>query len=144
VRVLLAPEFIPLWDTAADGPNDGAFRLMFKLADNIRSTYLRVVRVGDGENGPKKIVSDTLVTKVLLGTVSCTPAFDTFVRNALRRRHMRQQFSEQGMRQIYAFYRNHLEEFTQMQKRLKGMGYDFPPMKLVDMALWIEGGGPLK
>jgi hypothetical protein len=53
---------------------------------------------------------------------------------------MVQQFSERGMRDIYSLYYCHAEEFTEIEKSLKSR-YDFPLMKLIDMALWIEGGG---
>ena len=104
--------------------------LTLKLGNDIRSAYSHAM-------------SDVLVTKILLGTVCCTPAFDTFVKNALREQHKVQKFSEQGMQHIYRFYKDHFEEFSKAGKRLKAMGYDFPPMKLIDMALWVKGGGPV-
>lgn len=135
VVALRSPEFDPLWDMAASGAHEDAMDLTLKLGNDIHSAYLHAAHV--------KSVTPVLVTKVLLGTVCCAPAFDTFVRMALGKRRMVQQFSPQGMCGIYQLYNDHLEEFTKIGKRLKAMGYDFPPMKLIDTALWVEGGGPV-
>jgi hypothetical protein len=108
VRVLLSAEFNTLWHAA----DEDAMDLAFKLAKDIRSAYLYAAHVDNSQGGPKKIVTDILVTKVLLGSVCCTPAFDTFVVAALRKRHMVQQFSRQGMCGIYSLYQNNREEFT--------------------------------
>jgi hypothetical protein len=45
---------------------------------------------------------------------------------------------------IYSLYQNNFDEFTQAGKYLKASGHDFPPMRLIDMALCVKGGGPVK
>ena len=144
VRVLLETEFEPLWDITVQDMNERSLSLTVRLADKMRLAYLVSSPQDVGGPTSDQRASDTLVSKVLLGTVCCTPAFDTSVRAALRSRRMVQQFSERGMREIYCFCKSHSEELAQLERQITTMGYSLPPMRLIDMALWVEGDRLLK
>jgi hypothetical protein len=56
---------------------DGKIDEIFELAAWIKNWYLHNISHVNGK--PKMIhVTDTLVTKILLGTLGCTPAYDTY------------------------------------------------------------------
>lgn len=94
-------------------------------------------------NGKTKHVNatDTLVSKIMLGTLCCTPAYDRYFIRGLRKSDIGySSVNLKGMRLIIRFYQDHLEEFTQAQKKIKGIhGVYYPAMKLVDMYFWQIG-----
>lgn len=69
VRLLYQPEWAALWDITPDKLEQEwyASRIM-KLRETITEAY---VDSGAG------IPTETLLTKILLGTIGCTPAYDT-------------------------------------------------------------------
>jgi hypothetical protein len=74
VSILKSPKFNPLWHMPVDRAHEDAMlKLTLKSGDDIRTVYL------------PDHASDTLVTKVLLSTICCTPAFDKFARIGLQK-----------------------------------------------------------
>jgi hypothetical protein len=70
VRELLDEQYAPLWRLDFDTiyPNNPEIDLVFQLVSKIREKYLEV------QIHP----TDTLVSKMLFGTICCVPAYDTF------------------------------------------------------------------
>ncbi len=66
--------------------------------------------------------TDTLITKILLGTSASTPAYDTNFKLFLRENKITQTLSQKSLKEIWCFY------FEQ-----ESLCYDYPPMKLIDM-----------
>ncbi len=94
------------------------------------------------------IPTDTLITKILLGTFGCIPAFDKYLKIGLKLANMKNKLLnysvvniEKNSKQIFSdlenFYLNNEKEF--ILNRATNVMY--PPMKLVDMYLWRIGGG---
>ncbi|MCI0410964.1 MAG: hypothetical protein L0191_20780 [Acidobacteria bacterium] len=113
--------------------------LVLDLADRLHHTYKdHVLAV----NGTKRRVeaTDTLVTKILLGTLACTPAYDEFVQNGLYADGI--SYSYLNRRHILALWRfcnEHDREFRRVQRRIRENRIRYPAMKLVDMYFWIRG-----
>lgn len=93
--------------------------------------------------------TDTLVTKVLLGTYGCIPAYDTLFRNGVTywNQELSQEFEPRfpacfGMnsyRGLIGFYRQYKSEFKEAQDYIAAQGVDYPVMKLADMYFWSLG-----
>lgn len=67
--------------------------------------------------------TDTLITKILLGTSASTPAYDTNFKLFLKENKITQVLSQKSLKEIWYFY------FQQ-----ESLCYNYPPMKLIDMA----------
>ncbi|MBN9493067.1 hypothetical protein J0H33_06940, partial [bacterium] len=81
-----------IWQTDADSYGDGACPVIFETA-----AMLRTALQGAG--------SDILVTKIMLGTFGCVPAFDTY----FRRGFGTWKFGPKALRDIGAFYHANTE-----------------------------------
>lgn len=82
-------------------------------------------------------VTDTLVTKILLGTTGIVPAYDTNVKYCLKKLGMVQAFGEKSYNQINEFYKNNEEIFEEIQRNVNSkVGILYPRMKVLDMCLW--------
>lgn len=140
VSTLLQPQYEPLWSaTFNDATNDEtAANLICSLSDALKATYRQ--HIGD-ENVRRRNPTDTLITKILLGTVGCAPACDRYFILGFRHRElMYSQFSASFLRQVFRFYRDHAEALNDAQSAIVQQGgIRYPIMKLIDMYFWEIG-----
>jgi len=81
-------------------------------------------------------ISPTLITKIILGTIGCIPAYDRFFIEGLGMKGIQKKFnSKKSFLQMIKFYLENKKEFDNLSKKLKG----YPLMKILDMYFWIEG-----
>ena len=79
--------------------------------------------------------SDTLITKVILGTLACAPAYDVNVTAGLKRCGLTASFGPRSVGQAYDLYSENIQAFTQAGRQTP----NYPPFKLVDMYLFDLG-----
>lgn len=104
-------------------------------------------------------VSQTLITKILLGTLGCVPAYDRyFCRCAkefsspgnfpgVKRGEVPQTFSKASYRKFCTFFLGHWGEVQNAAKEMtflsvgeeEAKGRTYPPMKLIDKGMWVLG-----
>ena len=85
-------------------------------------------------------VSDTLITKILLGTTGQVPAYDTNAKKAMKACGICMSFGKRGIKQIYNFAYENKYAIKHVRKIIKReLGVKYPPMKIVDMYLWQRG-----
>jgi hypothetical protein len=90
-------------------------------------------------------VSDTLITKILLGVFGCAPAYDRFFIFAARKYNICSgSWNEDSLRSIWQYYEQHREEFEKIRQEITVERLHYPPMKLMDMGLWQIGFDELK
>lgn len=89
-------------------------------------------------------ISNTLITKILLGTLGCVPAYDRYFCEGLGKLNLQKAFSEKSLIQLIDYVSASKVEFESF-RRCKNMqmvgGGVYPPMKLIDMAFWKLGYG---
>jgi hypothetical protein len=119
-----------LWDAnIATLSNPKTIRIIFDLAKALKKLY------------PHSI-TDTLLTKILLGTVGCTPAYDKFFQIGCRKQKVRfyTSFSERSLISMIKFYQANCGVFSSTNETIKRKsGISYPTMKLVDMFFWSVG-----
>jgi hypothetical protein len=125
-----APEEI--WTIDAGGYDETALDLMFATAKKIRAAF------------PGR-ASDTLVTKTMLGTFGCVPAFDSY----FRRGFGVHTFNRTALRRIDAFVSRHSDAVQNAQSHTIDFSTGEPTpnqytaAKIVDMIFFVRGGGNL-
>jgi hypothetical protein len=127
VDCLLEPRLSPLWNPEIGGSDKDIILvpLILEACDGIRSAY-----------HPFGEATDTLVTKILLGTIGCFPAWDTYFHNGLRHSGFRppSRMNSTFVQDVLHFCRNNLHEFHAEQARIEQTsGMRYPLMKLLDM-----------
>jgi len=102
----------------------------YKLTDSFCSFYLRFV-----EN--KKELTDTLVTKILLGALGCVPAYDRYYVQAVRQYGISVGgYDRRSVKDVAKYYLKYQDEFEKVRSELSAYGTEYPVMKIMDMCLW--------
>ena len=131
VRLIYQPEWDDLWDLSPEKLSQEYYadRIM-KLSENITEAY---VASGAG------IPTDTLLTKILLGTVGCVPAYDRYFKKALADTCAASQvFSAKSIRTLGNLYLDHEDEFEKLRKHC-GSRIEYPAAKILDMCFFEYG-----
>ncbi len=120
--------------------NSKEFKEIFELSNFIKNWYPQNVK-----KIPEKLtkdinITDTLLTKILLGTLGCIPAYDRFFLDGLKMKNIRPytKLSEKNFLKIIDFYNENKQEFLATQQHIKEkINVEYPVMKLVDMYFFI-------
>ena len=131
VRLIYQPEWDDLWDISPEKLSQEYYadRIM-KLSESITEAY---VASGVG------IPTDTLLTKILLGTVGCVPAYDRYFKKALADTCAASQvFSAKSIRTLGNLYLDHEDEFEKLRKHC-GSRIEYPAAKILDMCFFEYG-----
>lgn len=85
--------------------------------------------------------TDTLISKVLLGTLGCVPAYDRYFIIGLKQKNMKyQNFNEASLVELFDFINDNISETEKMQKDIfNKTKKHYPIMKIVDMYFWQLG-----
>ncbi len=91
-------------------------------------------------NGVKKSVdiTDTLISKILLGVYGNVPAFDRYFKAAIKEAGISVVLSGKSLEQLFEFYEDNKIQFNEVAGTVsKEIAY--PPMKLIDMYFFTKG-----
>lgn len=99
-------------------PDEEQVDTLMELVNETRSCY-------EGFN-----VSDTLVTKILMGVFGNIPAYDRYFRKGLRLHSMKSSLTKDSLIEIIRFYYSYSTEFEPY------LSSGYTPMKLIDMYFW--------
>lgn len=92
---------------------------------------------------PNKSISptDTLISKIILGTLGCVPAYDQYLKDGLKHENFAyKDFSKGSLEELFSFIENNFVEIKNIQAFIKAeLGMHYPVMKIVDMYFWKIG-----
>jgi hypothetical protein len=93
------------------------------------------------EEFKSKPPTDTLLSKIILGTLGCTPAFDRYFTMGVKHQQLNAfKFDKKAMLELFSFIEIHHQELKALQHYLaQEEGVHYPLFKLVDMYFWNEG-----
>lgn len=110
------------------------------LHNRIKDSYNCVNIKNSGSDSDIR-VTDTLSTKILLGTVGCIPAYDRFFIKGMRSKGIK--YSSVNLKNIQSlidYYQDHQEVFDSLQKKIsEKRKIVYPIMKILDMHFWQIG-----
>jgi hypothetical protein len=138
VSVLYNNKYNKLWDIDFTNFDESLLELIFSLKSELIVSYKDNIKSGES---CEINVTDTLVTKIILGTMGCVPAYDRFFVNGLRLYKIQQSFNKTSFMSLIKFYQENRKEFDQTQCKLIINPYNvkYPIMKLIDMFFWEIG-----
>ena len=132
VDCLASPSFAPLWenDIGCETEHASLAPTILAAADAVREAYRPFGRP-----------TDTLVTKVLLGTIGCLPACDRYFTDGFKRAGLKySRLNSRFVMRILNFCSDNVSDLQTEQTRIKTIGgVKYPLMKLVDMYFWQIG-----
>ena len=85
-------------------------------------------------------VSPVLITKILMGTLGCVPAYDRFFEEGAKYLGLeKKSYNKDSLLELAAFYEAHNDRLEEARRGFEGDGLVYPQMKLLDMGFWQVG-----
>ena len=145
MSVLASCEFSELWqrDIGAQDEDIELAETIVELVEEVDAAYRKVdVQHKRLTGKPPQKKMDTVVTKVLLSTVACLPARDSFFEKGLKheRSYRYGALNRDFVQNTLKFCINHRPKLAELQREVVDhSGRPYPLMKLVDMHFWQIG-----
>jgi hypothetical protein len=132
IDCLFAPQFRPLWEMEFGSQEDDS---------TLIPTVLVAVQTVREAYAPFGQPTDTLVTKVLLGTLGCLPACDRYFLFGFKSEGFSYSYlNKPFIERLLEFCRLNMADLRNEQERIASTGgLCYPLMKLVDMYFWQIG-----
>ena len=120
--------------TAEELIKDENLTLLEEVSVRIRKAYADELPSFDGIINN---ATDTLVTKILLGTIGCVPAYDRYYVQAVKQYGISTGiFNKESVRDVAKYYLSYKDDFESVRAELSTHGAEYPAMKLMDMCMW--------
>lgn len=140
VEKILKPEYDCLFGLAcADLRNDDVQEQLEKLYDYIADHFhpIREEVAGREVDSP---VSPVLITKILMGTLGCVPAYDRFFGIGAKYLGLEKDtYQKKSLRELADFYEAHNDRLEEARRGMQCEDLTYPQMKLLDMGFWQVG-----
>ena len=117
----------------------GNQKLLDEVTQFIAAYYEKIRRETKGIN-LQNAISDTLVTKILMGTLGCVPAYDRYFIAGIRNEKIAiGRYNNKSLGMLINFYERHLKELEALRSKMKVYNLPYPQMKVLDMGFWGIG-----
>jgi hypothetical protein len=113
---------------------------IIKLKNDLANYYGRKEYL-KGIEKKKVSATDTLLSKIMLGTLGCVPAYDRYFIDGLKAVEMKYcAFNKESLDELFRFIGDNKEDIEAAQNDIKlKTGNHYPLMKIVDMYFWQIG-----
>lgn len=140
VEKILKPEYDCLFGLAcADVRNSDVWEQLENLYDDI-ANYFRPIRDQVAGREIASPVSPVLITKILMGTLGCVPAYDRFFQDGVATcKVTTQEYSRNSLLKLVDFYEEHNDRLEEARRGMRVGDLTYPQMKLLDMGFWQVG-----
>lgn len=107
------------------------------------------VKLSKFSGNKNKVVSDTLLSKIIMGVFGCTVTYDTYIKEELLGEKSKKSgrtgkiatasFSENSLKAICVYYKENIEKLEPLRNRFKMPdGELYPPLKFLDILMWFS------
>lgn len=102
--------------------------------------YYDKIRREVKEQELKNQLSFTLITKILMGTLGCVPAYDRYFIAGIKNQKVAiGNYNLKSIMQLVDFYEKNSARFEPVREKMKIEGMPYPQMKMIDMGFWQIG-----
>ena len=85
-------------------------------------------------------VSPVLITKILMGTLGCVPAYDRFFEGGARHLGLKEKnYKKNSLLELADIYEAHNDRLEEARRGMRTDDLIYPQMKLLDMGFWQVG-----
>lgn len=140
VEEVLKSEYDCLFGLACtDLRNNDVRDQLMKLYDDI-ANYFRPIRDQVAGREIESPVSPVLITKILMGTLGCVPAYDRFFVDGIKEHKVTTgEYSLKSVLKLADFYEAHNDRLEEARRGMQYEDLTYPQMKLLDMGFWQVG-----
>ena len=140
VEEILKPEYDCLFGLAcADLRDDDVWDQYTNLYKYI-AAHFRPIRNEVAGRVVESQVSPVLITKILMGTLGCVPAYDRFFEEGAKYLGLeKKSYNEDSLLELADIYEAHNDRLEEARRGMRVGDLIYPQMKLLDMGLWQVG-----
>ena len=85
-------------------------------------------------------MSPVLITKILMGTLGCVPAYDRFFQDGVATYKVTtREYSRNSLLKLVDFYEEYNDRLEEARRGMRTDDLIYPQMKLLDMGFWQIG-----
>ena len=140
VEKILKPEYDCLFGLACADLRKLEVQAMLTNARNYIADYFDPIREKVAGRKVTTSVSPVLITKILMGTLGCVPAYDRFFQDGVATYKVTtQEYSLESVRKLAKFYEAHNDRLEEARRGMRTDDLTYPQMKLLDMGFWQIG-----
>lgn len=141
VKELMKEEYDALWNITyndLDNEKSKIINLAIKIKEELYGDRPDVVK--KIYNKKKGSITDTLATKILLGTLACIPAYDVYFTKAIKKyKSGAGTLNTRSIEVLAKFYDDNKESLNKLLEEFEKDGVKYPQMKLLDMGFFEYG-----
>ena len=142
VKELMKEEYDPLWNITyneLDSKKSNIITLLNKIKEELYGDRPKLVKEIYNKKS-EGTITDTLATKILLGTLSCIPAYDTYFKKAINLyKHGAGTVNENSIEILAKFYEENEDSLNNLILEFEKDGVRYPQMKILDMGFFEYG-----
>lgn len=140
IEELLKDKYDPLMGIKCSEFKKESNQKLLEEINGFISEYYDKVRKSVKSQEIKNDVSDTLITKILMGTLGCVPAYDRyFIAGIKNRKVATGNYNIKSVLQLVDFYEKNADRLDQVQQNMTVFDLPYPQMKIIDMGFWQIG-----
>ena len=140
VEKVLKPEYDCLFGVACVGLREDEVQArLTEVYKRISAHFWPIRNEVAGREVPTP-VSPVLITKILMGTLGCVPAYDRFFQDGVATYKVTtQEYSLKSVLRLADFYEEHNDRLEEARCGMRTEDLVYPQMKLLDMGFWQIG-----
>ncbi len=140
VKQILKPEYDCLFGLACADVRKSEIQMMLKTVYNSIANYFARIRKEVAGREVASPVSPVLITKILMGTLGCVPAYDRFFEEGARYLGLEKKtYHEKSLLELAEIYEAHNDRLEEARRGMRTEDLVYPQMKLLDMGFWQIG-----
>lgn len=140
VKELLSEKYVPLVGIACSDFHKEDNQKLLKEVNAYLVEYYDVIRNSVKEQEVKNKLSDTLITKILMGTLGCVPAYDRYFVAGIKTCGVAAgNYNMKSVMKLVDFYEKNTLWLEPVRNGMTVYGLPYPQMKMLDMGFWQIG-----
>lgn len=140
VEEVLKPEYDCLFGLACTDLRESEVQKRLENLNKYIAKHFEPIRDEVAGRAVASQVSPVLITKILMGTLGCVPAYDIFFEKGARRLGIKEKnYNEDSLLELADFYEEHNDRLEEARRGMRTDDLTYPQMKLLDMGFWQIG-----
>ena len=140
VEEILKPEYDCLFGLACADLRESEVQDSLEKLNKYIAKHFEPIRDEVAGRKVPSSVSPVLITKILMGTLGCVPAYDRFFQDGVATYKVTtQEYSPKSVLKLVDFYGEHNDRLEEARRGMRVGDLIYPQMKLLDMGFWQVG-----
>ena len=140
VDKVLKPEYDCLFGIACEGLRDPEVQKRLTTVYDSIAEHFRPIRKEVAGREVSTPMSPVLITKILMGTLGCVPAYDRFFQDGAKYLGLEHNsYKESSLLELADIYEEHNDRLEEARRGMRTEDLIYPQMKLLDMGFWQIG-----